>query len=102
MYKDGIVGVAAVLAGLRSTLTTGMESYRKQQELMNNSNMMLSVSPSKIYPDTTKIMKSHSQNFAGFEGRAAEKYSEIFESESPSCPPTLALGGEREEAERGR
>ena len=44
VYQDGIMGVAAVLAGLRSTLKSGVESYQKQKELTNNNNMMLSVS----------------------------------------------------------
>ena len=38
------MGVAAVLAGLRSTLKSGAEAYQKQQELMSNNTTMLSVS----------------------------------------------------------
>ena len=38
------MGVAAVLAGLRSTLKSGTEAYQKQRDLMNNNEMMLSVS----------------------------------------------------------
>ena len=38
------MGVAAVLAGLRSTLKSGTESCQKQKELLSNNTMMLSVS----------------------------------------------------------
>ena len=48
VYQDGIMGVAAVLAGLRSTLKSGTDSYQKQKELMTNNDMMLSVSQWKF------------------------------------------------------
>ena len=43
------MGVAAVLAGLRSTLKSGEESYQKQQELFSNNSLTLTVSIQQLH-----------------------------------------------------
>jgi hypothetical protein len=54
VYQDGIMGVAAVLAGLRSTLKSGTEAYQKQRDLMNNNEMMLSNLKTELQKSTVK------------------------------------------------
>ena len=87
VYQDGIMGVAAVLAGLRSTLKSGTEAYQKQRDLMNNNEMMLSVSylcacmcslnlsPSLLHPSLFSLPPSFPPSvFVEFEDGATKEY----------------------------